>query len=150
MQAGEFALASTLAATYNAGTLFHPLRMSVMRTLPFALLVFLPFSTAQATPPPQGWEERVQLRDELPGVEKVLNECRDSLSNCEAAAGWLGRRLDQLDGAERRELDKSRRDAQAIRRRIADLEEERARIMRRLGITEEELARIMRRLAMGR
>jgi hypothetical protein len=106
-----------------------------MRSLPFALLVFLPFSTAPATPPPAGFEERVQLRAELTRVEERIELQRKTLVSRQSRVQYLEMRLKDGDERGRRELDGLRRTIQQRQRILEEDEEEVARIKRRLGIT---------------
>jgi hypothetical protein len=107
-----------------------------MRTLLFALLVFLPLSSAKATPPPQGWEERNELRSALPQVQKDLDDYRKKLNKrrIQVADYEAANRESKF----RAELSVGERNLRlglyALERRLREMEEEVARIKRRLGI----------------
>jgi polyhydroxyalkanoate synthesis regulator phasin len=106
-----------------------------MPILLLALLVLLlPFSQAAATPPPQGWEERVKLPSQLPAIESRLEAWRRILVSHRDRVQRLEGRLNQLNEDERRVLDAARRRVQTAGREIEELEEEVARIKESLGI----------------
>jgi hypothetical protein len=106
----------------------------------FAALFFLPWSASTArTPPPQGWEERNELREALPQVQKVLqdlqkkvNERRLQVATLEAANLEAESRRGP-DPIYERGLAQNREYLYAMEGRLREMEEELARIKRRLG-----------------
>jgi hypothetical protein len=120
--------------------------MSVMRRFLFALLVFLPTSTAPAhTPPPQGWEERNELRALLPQVLEVLQDHRKTLDGIRLSVARLEVENVRVPGLDERiissmeerrisSMSQKRRSICAMEGRVRQLEEEVARIKRMLGI----------------
>jgi hypothetical protein len=103
-----------------------------------AALVFLP--CASATPPPQGWEERNELRAGLPEKQTDLQKYRELLANLQIkmallAAEFAGRvePAPDLRNGDERYLNQQRQLICDVERELRRREEEVARIERRLG-----------------
>jgi hypothetical protein len=107
-----------------------------MRYLLFVLLAFLPLSTTSArTPPPQGWEERNELRVLLPKMKEAVERQRKGVNEERLQVAGLEIQLRRPDARDESILAKRRENLYGMERRLRELEEEVARIKRRLGIT---------------
>jgi hypothetical protein len=90
---------------------------------------------ALATPPPQGWEERNELRLLLPLAQRDLETQRKTVDQTRLEVARVEINLQHRpDADDERYLVHKRRSLYAMERRQRQMEEEVARIKRRLGL----------------
>jgi DNA repair exonuclease SbcCD ATPase subunit len=112
------------------------MRLSLVLSL-FAALSFLPWSALPArTPPPQGWEERNELRTSYGHLERLLERSRKDLQvlrdRLQEEEFWFLKKR-QFTPDRVKTLEDERKKVDEFAREVEEQEQELARVQRRLG-----------------